>query len=776
MSFETDKINGLSFKEVEERKHKGLVNGEEQVTTKSIKQIVLGNLITLFNILNIGLAVLVLTVGSVKNVLFLGTVFCNLAIGIVQEIKAKRVIDKLKIMSAQNARVIREGSECEIPLSEIVIDDILLLKSGEQIGSDCLILSGECQVNESLVTGESDAIEKHENDELLSGSFIVSGAVKCRVIRIGNENYVNKISDGAKYIKKPNSEILKTIKKIVKIATIYLLAISGFLFMNQFSIADTTFDEAVINTVAAVVGMIPSGLILLISTVLASSVVRLSRYETLVQELYCIETLARCNAICLDKTGTITDGQMKVEDVYFTDEDYSEQIKSFIWSQQDVNTTLLALRKHFPKDKTPEYNFVMPFSSEKKYSAVGLEDGSYYLGAPEFLFKEIPESIKSLQEDYMDEGLRVIVFAKSDIKEKTENLPDDLKPLALIALADTLRLNAKETIQYFIKQEVKLFVISGDHPKTVGSIAKAVGIPDADKIIDMSAVNEDDINSIAGEYTVYGRVKPDQKLALIKALKNKGYTVAMTGDGVNDVLALKEADCSIAMQSGSSAARCASQIVLMNSDFSSMPKIVGEGRRSINNIQRSASLFLVKTVYACILGFLFTIVAKNYPFEPIQLTLITTFFIGFPSLLLGFEPNYKLISGNFFKTIMSIAVPGGVLVAINVMLTVYGADWINAPEAQISTMALYTTGFCMALVLFYNCRPFNKWRSFVALGMPVLFILFIILMPGFFNLARLNLWQFLLLVIWMVIDYLLFVLFIRIAKYISNHKLIIRKI
>lgn len=776
MSFETDRNNGLSIKEVEERKNKGLINGEEQVTTKTIKQIVLGNLITLFNILNIGLAVLVLTVGSVKNVLFLGTVFCNLAIGIIQEIKAKRIIDKLKILSAHKAHVLREGKEEEIPLSQIVMDDILLLKSGEQIGADCKIISGECQVNESLVTGESDAIDKKAEDELLSGSFIVSGAVKCQVIRVGSENYVNKISDGAKYIKKPNSEILKTIKKIVKIATIYLLIISGFLFMNQFSIDGTTFDQAVINTVAAVVGMIPSGLILLISTVLASSVVRLSKYDTLVQELYCIETLARCNAICLDKTGTITDGQMKVEDVYFVGDDSEDLIKKFIWAQEDVNTTLLAIRKYYPEKINESAEFIIPFSSEKKYSAVGFSDGTYYLGAPEFLFNESPESIRSLQEDYMDEGLRVIVFAKSGETKKQDSLPEDLEPVALIALADTLRSNAKETIAYFIKQEVKLFVISGDHPKTVGSIAKTAGIPEPEKIIDMSTVDNDDIEKVAGEYTVYGRVKPDQKLALIKALKKKGYTVAMTGDGVNDVLALKEADCSIAMQSGSSAARCASQIILMNSDFSSMPKIVGEGRRSINNIQRSASLFLVKTVYACILGLMFAIIAKNYPFEPIQLTLITTFFIGVPSLMLGFEPNYKLISGKFFNKIMSIALPGGILVAINVMLTVFGADWINAPKPQISTMALYTTGFCMALVLFYNCRPFNKWRSIVAIGMPVLFVLFVILMPGFFNLAKLNLWQFLLLVIWMVIDYLLFVLFIRAARYFSSHKFTISKI
>lgn len=776
MVFETDINKGLSLQEVEERKNKGLVNGEEQVASKTVKQIVLGNLITLFNILNIGLAVLVLTVGSIKNILFLGTVFCNLAIGIIQEIKAKRIIDKLKIMSAHNAHVLRDSTETEIPLSEIVMDDIILLKSGDQIGADCLVVSGECQVNESLVTGESDAIEKKEGDELLSGSFIVSGTVKCRVIRCGSENYVNKISDGAKYIKKPNSEILRTIKKIVRIATVYLLAISGFLFMNQLSVTGSNFDEAVINTVAAVVGMIPSGLILLISTVLATSVVRLSKYDTLVQELYCIETLARCNAICLDKTGTITDGQMKVEDVYFVDKDCSEQIKKFVWAQEDINSTLAAIRKNYPERSNEAVSFVLPFSSDKKYSAVGMEDGTYFLGAPEFLFDVIPEEICSLQEDYMDEGLRVIAFAKSEAKERQDGLPEDLIPLALIALTDTLRSNAKETVQYFIKQDVKLFVISGDHPKTVCSIAKAAGIPEPDKYIDMSTVSEDELEEVAGEYTVYGRVKPDQKLALIKALKKKGYTVAMTGDGVNDVLALKEADCSIAMQSGSSAARCASQIVLMNSDFSSMPKIVGEGRRSINNIQRSASLFLVKTVYACILGLLFAFISKNYPFEPIQLTLITTFFIGLPSLLLGFEPNYRLISGNFFKSIMSIAVPGGLLVAINVMLTVYGAYWINALEPQISTMALYTSGFCMALVLFYNCRPFNKWRTIVVVGMPVLFIIFIILLPEFFSLVRLNLWQFLLLVIWMVIDYLLFILLIRLAKFIGNHRLIIRNI
>lgn len=776
MDFETDVNRGLSLQEVEERKKKGLINGEEQVTTKTVKQIVLGNLITLFNILNVGLAVMVLTVGSFKNVLFMGTVICNLAIGIIQEIKAKRIIDKLKIMSAHKAHVLRDSEEYEIPLSEIVQDDILLLKSGEQIGSDCLLVSGQCQVNESLVTGESDAIEKNEGDELLSGSFMVSGAVKCRVIRVGSENYVNKISDGAKYVKKPNSEILKTIKKIVKIATIYLLLISGFLFINQFSITGTTFDDAVINTVAAVVGMIPSGLILLISTVLASSVIRLSKYDTLVQELYCIETLARCNAICLDKTGTITDGQMKVEDVYFVDDDSSEAIKKFVWAQEDVNSTLLAIRKYYPEKNNEKPKFVVPFSSEKKYSAVGLNDGTYYLGAPEFIFENIPESISSLQEEYMNEGLRVIVFAKSESTEKQDNLPGDLKPVALIALVDTLRSNAQETIKYFIKQGVRLFVISGDHPKTVGSIAKAAGIPDPDKIIDMSTVSDDQIDEVAGEYTVYGRVRPDQKLALIKALKKKGFTVAMTGDGVNDVLALKEADCSIAMQSGSSAARCASQIILMNSDFSSMPKIVGEGRRSINNIQRSASLFLVKTVYACLLGLMFAIVAKNYPFEPIQLTLISSLFIGLASLLLGFEPNYKVISGKFFSKIMSIAIPGGILVATNVMLTVYGADWINAPESQISTMALYTTGFCMAMILFYNCRPFNKWRTMIAVGMPVLFVLFIILMPGFFDLAPLNIWQFLLLIIWMVIDYLLFILFIRAVKYFSSHKLVIKKI
>lgn len=776
MEFETDIINGLSSAEVNQRIAKGLINGEESVTTKTIKQIVLGNLITLFNILSISLAVMVILVGSFKSTLFLGTVFCNLIIGIFQEIKAKRIIDKLKIISSQNARVVRDGKEQAVPISQLLLDDIVLLKSGEQIGADCILLSGCCQVNESLVTGESDSIEKNVGDELLSGSFVVSGVVKCRVIRIGSDNYVNKISDGARYIKKPNSEILKTTKTIVKIATIYLLIVSVFLFRNQMNLKGNTFDSAVVNTVAAVVGMIPSGLLLLISTVLATSVIKLSKYDTLVQELYCIEILARCDTICLDKTGTITNGEMQVEDVYFVDSDVSKDISRFIHSQEDANATLIALQKHFPEKIDANPLFVIPFTSDKKYSATGFEDGTFYLGAPEFLFTDIPVNIRSLQEEYMDDGLRVIVFAKSELTEKSTEIPADLKPLAMIALTDTLRSNAAETIRYFTKQNVRLMVISGDHPKTVGAIAKAAGIPEHDKIIDMSTVSENDIYNIAGEYTVYGRVKPQQKLALVKALKEKGRTVAMTGDGVNDVLALKEADCSIAMQSGSSAARCVSQIVLLNSDFSSMPKIVGEGRRSINNIQRSSSLFLVKSVYACILGFIFAVITMNYPFEPIQLTLLTTFFIGIPSLMLGFEPNYRMVKGKFFNSIMTAAMPGGLLVAINVMLTVCGARWINASKDEISTMALYTTGFCMALVLYNNCRPFNKWRIFIASAMPVLFLIAVIIVPEFFELRVLNVWQFLLLMIWIVIDYLIFILLCRFVRFISTHRIGFKRI
>ena len=775
MAFETNPANGLTKEEVNKRIEQELVNGEEGVSTKTVRQIVLGNLITLFNVLNIGLAVLVICMGSVKNVMFLGTVFCNLAIGIYQEIKAKKIIDKLKIVSSQNATVLREGTEQEIRIADIVMDDILLLKSGEQIGTDCKIISGSCQVNESLVTGESDSILKTEGDELLSGSFLVSGFVKCQVIRIGSDNYVNKISDGARYIKKPNSDILKTTKVLVRLTTVYLLIITWFLFQNQLSISGNTVRTAVINTVAAIVGMIPSGLILLITTVLATSVIRLSKYNTLVQELYCIETLARCDSICLDKTGTITSGEMNVEDVYFENGNCSSDIERFIWVQEDANQTLQALRRHFPKKHDESPLFLTPFSSEKKYSAAGFADGSFYMGAPEFLFEEIPESIKSLQQEYMEDGLRIIVFAGSKETEKTDDIPKDLKPMALIALSDTLRKNIKETIAYFIKQGVKLFVISGDHPKTVGSIAKAAGMPEHEKIIDMSTVEDKDINDIAGEYTVYGRVKPQQKLALIKGMKKKGHTVAMTGDGVNDVLALKEADCSIAMQSGSSAARCVAQIVLLDSDFSSMPKIVGEGRRSINNIQRSSSLFLVKTIYACILGLVFAIISRHYPFEPVQLTLITTFFIGLPSLMLGFEPNYKLISGDFFATIMTAAAPGGFLVALNVILTVLGADWINATKGEMSTMALYTTAFCMAMVLLHNCRPFNKWRKIVAGGMPLLFIAAVIVMPGFFNLKLLSIWQMLLLVIWMVIDYLVFILLLRFTAYISSFRIVIKR-
>lgn len=767
MDFKTDACIGLTESQVAERINNGFFNGEEQVSTKSVKQIILGNTVTLFNIINITLAVIVLSFGSIKNTMFLGTVFCNLGIGIFQELKAKHIIDKLRIMSAHEAKVLRNSNLTEVPLSQIVIDDLLLLKSGEQVGVDCVVIDGACLVNESLVTGESDAVEKNVGDELLSGSFIISGTAKCQVIRIGKDNYVNKISDGAKYIKKPNSEILDTTKKMVKIATIYLVLISFFLYKNQISVEGIDFNDAVINTVAAIVGMIPSGLILLISTVLATSVIRLSKYDTLVQELYCIETLARCDTICFDKTGTITDGQMIVEDIYYTSEDVSDKIKRYVCAQEDINATMNALKNYFSAQSIEKAKFCSPFSSEKKYGFCVFEDGTYYLGASEFLFKSIPEGIATVLNDYMDDGLRVLVFAHSANMENFDSLPSDLLPLAVIALKDSLRSNACETIDYFVKQNVSLFVISGDHPKTVANIAKCAQIPDYNKSIDMSTVRDSEVFDIAGKYTVYGRVNPNQKLELIKALKEKGHTVAMTGDGVNDVLALKEADCSIAMQSGSSAARCVSQIILMNSDFSSMPKIVAEGRRSINNIQRSSSLFLVKTIFACLLGLIFSFIAKSYPFEPIQLTMITTFFIGLPSLLLGFEPNYKRISGNYFKSIMSVAVPGGLLVVINIILTMLGADWINASADEISTMSLYTMGFCMALVLLYNCIPFNSWRKTIAVAMPILFILSAIILHDFFSLTILNIWNFMLLIIWMVIDYLIFILLIRFTKYIN---------
>ena len=650
---------GLTKEEVEERIKENKVNYDTSLPTKSIKTIVRENIFTLFNLINILLGVAVFCVGSYKNLLFLIVIFCNTAISIIQEINSKKAVDKLSILAQAKVNCIRDGEKQEIGINSIVLDDLLMLESGNQIVADSIILEGEVEVNESFITGESDVIYKRKGDTLLSGSFVVSGKCKAEVIHIGDENYTSKISSGAKYVKKVNSEIMKSLNGIIKIVSIAIVPIGILLFFNQLGLTENSFKNAVVNTVAAIIGMIPEGLVLLTSTVLAVSVIRLSKRKVLVQELYCIETLARVDTLCLDKTGTITEGTMEVNDIIEitkSKEELEEILSEISSASDDNNSTIEAIRaKYKNKQKWKVINKI-PFSSQKKWSGVCFKDkGSYIIGAPEFVLREKYDEYKERIEKYSND-YRVIIVANSEGDFIEKELPDKLEVLGFVLISDVIRKEASKTLKYFKEQGVNIKIISGDNPITVSKIAKRAGVENSEKYINMQEIKtKEQLEKAAKEYTIFGRVTPVQKKELVQALKKEGHTVAMTGDGVNDVLALKEADCSIAMASGSDATRNVAELVLLDSNFASMPEIVLEGRRTINNIERSATLFLVKTIYASILAIIFLFVNMPYPFMPIQLTLISTVTIGIPSFVLALEPNKERIKGKFLRNVISRA-------------------------------------------------------------------------------------------------------------------------
>ena len=650
---------GLTKEEVEERIKENKVNYDTSLPTKSIKTIVRENIFTLFNLINILLGVAVFCVGSYKNLLFLIVIFCNTAISIIQEINSKKAVDKLSILAQAKVNCIRDGEKQEIGINSIVLDDLLMLETGNQIVADSIILEGEVEVNESFITGESDVIYKRKGDTLLSGSFVVSGKCKAEVIHIGDENYTSKISSGAKYVKKVNSEIMKSLNGIIKIVSIAIVPIGILLFFNQLGLTENSFKNAVVNTVAAIIGMIPEGLVLLTSTVLAVSVIRLSKRKVLVQELYCIETLARVDTLCLDKTGTITEGTMEVNDIIEitkSKEELEEILSEISSASDDNNSTIEAIRaKYKNKQKWKVINKI-PFSSQKKWSGVCFKDkGSYIIGAPEFVLREKYDEYKERIEKYSND-YRVIIVANSEGDFIEKELPDKLEVLGFVLISDVIRKEASKTLKYFKEQGVNIKIISGDNPITVSKIAKRAGVENSEKYINMQEIKtKEQLEKAAKEYTIFGRVTPVQKKELVQALKKEGHTVAMTGDGVNDVLALKEADCSIAMASGSDATRNVAELVLLDSNFASMPEIVLEGRRTINNIERSATLFLVKTIYAGILAIIFLFVNMPYPFMPIQLTLISTVTIGITSFVLALEPNKEIIKGKFLRNVISRA-------------------------------------------------------------------------------------------------------------------------
>lgn len=732
---------GLTNKEVETRKQKGLVNFNDAPKTKSIGQIIRDNFFTYFNFLNIALGAAVFIASlfngdmwyGLKNCLFMGVIIVNSIISIIEEIISKIIIDKLSVVSETKVDTLRDGVIRELSLEEIVMDDIIRLSLGHQVVSDSIIVDGEIEVNESLITGESDSILKKKGDELLSGSFIVSGNAYAQVIHVGKDNYVSQISNAAKYKKDVNSVVMESFTKMLKILSILIIPIGCVMLLNQYMVTKD-FPSSIFTTVGSLIGMIPEGLVLLTSSVMAVGVIKLYRVHVLVQQLYAIEILARVDAICLDKTGTLTEGKMKVVDFIGakrnTKQKVEEYLKQFTLASNDNNPTMQALKDYFQGDKIEVKNRIN-FSSERKFSALEFDDYSLYLGAPDILLKsKVDKKIENYVEDY-----RVIALAMK--KGKLDSSLKGLDPIGYVLVEDIIRPSAKETLDYFKKNNVLVKIISGDNIKTVMSIAKKVGLEDI-KGIDIGELSGEELKNIIDDYQVFGRVKPEQKKIIIQYLKNNGHTVAMTGDGVNDVLALKESDCAISIKSGTDAARNVSQLILLDDDFNSLPQVVQEGRQTINNVQRSASLLTVKTLYTIML-IIFSIVSfQKYFFIPIQLTFINTFTIGAPSFLLALEPNNKLVEGNFLFKIFAKSLPVALTVVFNVAIVSAFSSLFNLSYELQSSISVILTTIIGLYYLFRICYPLNIFRGTLVGTMTLGFVYCVFFQPEFFNLVPMD--------------------------------------
>ena len=711
-------LQGLSAAEVAERVARGEVNVDAGVHTRSIRQIVRENTLTLFNAINAILAVFVLITGSYKNMLFMVVIVCNTLIGIVQEIRSKRTTDRLSIVASSKASVLRDGALVELPLDELVRDDIIELGRGDQIPADAVVVKGACDVNESLLTGESKLVKKRPDDELMSGSFVNAGTVWARVVHVGAENYAAKISAEAKQHKAVNSEIMNSLNGIIKFVSFIIFPLGALLFARQHFLTGTETNEAILSTVSALVGMIPEGLILLTSTVLAVAVVRLAKSRVLVQQLYCIETLARVDTLCLDKTGTITTGKMEVAAVRpvpgVPQATVDTAFASIARADEDPNETAQAIVEHFAGADVAVLHAsrVVPFSSDKKWSGAVFDDGSaYVMGAGQFILGDALAAVADQQNELAADA-RVLLLAQVDGFDEEGDIVGAPKPLGFIAIHDQIRATAAQTIAYFKEQGVDLKVISGDDPRTVSGIAAKVGVPRAEDYVDATTlVTDDDIAAAIERYSVFGRVKPEQKKAFVVALQAKGHIVAMTGDGVNDTLALKQADCSVAMAAGSDAARNVAQLVLVDNDFAAMPKVVAEGRRSINNLQRSASLFLVKTLLSMTLAVVFIFLPWQYPFQPIQMTLISAFTIGLPSFVLALEPNKDRIKGRFLENVIVKSIPGAVCAVLTILIVnAVGYNLLHIDYEHVSTLCVLLTAWIGALLIVRLSVPFTPIR------------------------------------------------------------------
>ena len=735
-------FQGLTQAEVEARIADGQVNAIQDSSNRSVKDIVMGNTLTFFNFINIVLLALVLSVRSYKNMLFIFIIIANTLIGIFQEIKAKITLDKLKILTVSHVDVIRDGVKKSVTVSELVKDDVILLKSGGQIPADGVILDGEVDVNESLLTGESDSIHKTCGSKVLSGSFVTSGKAMCLLTEVGHDCYMEKLSSEAKQFKRYKTELQRNLDTILKFISIIIVPLGIILFAKQYWISGSTYEQAALDTVAAVLGMIPEGLVLLTSVALALGAVRLARRSTLVRELFCIETLARVDTLCLDKTGTITEGHLCVqgEESVKEDVDLEQLMGRMVSALGDENETFQALRQHYKRNQSTNTKLVLPFSSERKFSGVVFEgEGTYLMGAYQFIFPQADPAVLEKIAEYASQGLRVLTVAHSPNEMTDYTLAEGFEIVGFVFMTDVVRKNAPDILGYFEEQGVDLKVISGDDPVTVAAIAARAGLKDADKYIDATTIHTDEeMEDAILKYSVFGRVTPKQKQQMVRLLKQNGRTVAMTGDGVNDVLALKDADVSIAMASGSEAAKNTANLVLLNSDFASLPHIVNEGRRVINNIKAAASMFLIKTGFSVLTALLTIIVGQNYPFQPIQLSVINGCAVAIPTMLLQLEPSFQKVNKHFFREVLRMSMPAAI--TITAMITIINniGHSIGTPREMLSTVCVLATGWVYLITLRQVYSPMTGYRKFVIYLMQTAYLVAMVIGQRIMELVGLN--------------------------------------
>ena len=739
-----EKITGLSEKQVLNRIEKGQVNKLDDDKTRSNWEIIRDNVFTLFNLFNVLIAIALLYVGAYTNLFYMAIIILNCAIGIYQEIHARNLVKKLSVLKESKVKVLRDGKEQEILVDEIVLDDVVLLEMGSQIVADSVVLEGEMEVNESLLTGESDAIFKQKGDSLLSGSYVVSGKCLAKVEKVGKDNFASHITSETKKYKRAQSELVDSMKKVTSMTSFAIIPIGVLLFVEAYFMRHAGEFDSVVTTAAALLGMLPKGLMLLITISLATGVIKLAKKKVLVQDLYSVETLAHVDTLCLDKTGTITEGRMRVSDLWVINDKVlkfplKDVMSAFGLQMNDNNATFLALKDYFQENVTFEVLDKVAFSSERKWSSISFKEvGTVVVGAPERLIERTDEKLSKKVLDTQKEGKRILGIAYTNEVIKEEILPG-LQMIGYIVLDDPLRKNAKEMLGFFKKQQVDIKIISGDNPLTVSSIAKKAGLEEYNSYIDLSTItNDEDIKAIVNDYSIFARVLPHQKKLIVEALQSEGKTVAMTGDGVNDVIALKQADCSITLPEASDVARQVSQIVLLNSDFSVLKDVLMEGRRVVNNITNVARIFFIKTIYSVLLSIFNIITNTPFPFIPIQITLIDLAIEGYTSFFLSFKRNDTPIEGTFLRTVFKNALPYALTIIVSLVILTFMQEGLHVSAQEILTIEYLTIGGVSVFAVIAACRPFNPLSTFLCTTTAVGYFLASYLFADLLHLTPLN--------------------------------------